>query len=43
MSFEGGLYVDIPNVFRNFGVDENDPANYDFTFTDVIIKGLIKW
>ena len=39
--FGGGTFVDVPNIFRNFDADENDPANYDFTFTDVIIKGLI--
>ena len=38
----GGLYVDIPNLFRDFDADENDPASYDFTFTDRIIEGLIK-
>lgn len=37
-----GLYVDIPNLFRNFDADENDPASYDFTFTDKIIEGLVK-
>ena len=36
----GGLYVDIPNLFRNFDADEDDPASYDFTFTDKIILGL---
>ena len=38
----GGLYVDIPNLFRDFDADENDPASYDFAFTDRIIEGLIK-
>lgn len=38
--FGGNLYVDIPNVFKNFDADENDPANYDFTFTDILLKGL---
>ena len=38
----GGLYVDIPNLFRDFDADENDPASYDFAFTDEIIKGLVK-
>ena len=38
----GGLYVDIPNLFRDFDADENDPASYDFTFTDQIIKGLVE-
>ena len=39
--FGGGRFVDVPNIFRNFDADENDPANYDFEFTDVLIKGLI--
>ena len=38
--FGGNLFVDIPNVFRDFNADENDPANYDFTFTDILLKGL---
>lgn len=37
----GGLYVDIPNLFRDFDADENDPASYDFVYTDKIIEGLI--
>ncbi|MBQ6823915.1 MAG: hypothetical protein IJP27_04625 [Clostridia bacterium] len=44
----GGAYgqsrfVDIPNLFRNFDADENDPANYDFTFTDVLIAGILEY
>ena len=35
------MFVDIPNVFRDFDADENDPANYDFAFTDVLMKGLV--
>jgi hypothetical protein len=35
------LYVDIPNLFRDFDADENDPASYDFAYTDKIIEGLI--
>lgn len=38
----GGLYVDIPNLFRDFETDANDPASYDFVITDQIINGLIK-
>lgn len=34
------IYVDIPNVFRDFDADENDPASYDFAFTDILMKGL---
>ena len=37
----GGLYVDIPNVFRDFDADENDPESYDFAFTDQLIRFLI--
>ena len=36
------LYVDIPNLFRDFDADENDPANYDFTFTDRLLKALVE-
>lgn len=38
----GGLYVDIPNLFRDFDADENDPESYDFTFTDTLIQGLVE-
>ena len=41
-SFGGGKYVDIPNVFRDFDADVNDPASYDFTFTDLLIKQLVE-
>ena len=39
--FGKNLFFDIPNLFRNFDADENDPANYDFTFTDQYVKNLI--
>ena len=39
--YGGNRFVDIPNIFRDFDADENDPQNYDFTFTDYIIKGII--
>ena len=38
--FGGNRYVDIPNIFRDFDADENDPASYDFAFTDELLKGL---
>ncbi|MBQ9736704.1 MAG: hypothetical protein IJV96_07975 [Clostridia bacterium] len=38
----GGLYVDIPNLFRDFSADENDPASYDFAFTDRIMEELVR-
>ena len=42
----GGAYasykwVDVPNIFRDFDADENDPASYDFAFTDLLIKALV--
>ena len=38
----GDLYVDIPNLFRDFDADENDPASYDFAFTDWLIEKLME-
>ena len=35
-------YVDIPNVFPDFDADENDPKNYMFDYTDILIKNLVK-
>lgn len=40
--FANNLYVDIPNIFRDFDADENDPASYDFTFTDLLVSALVK-
>lgn len=40
--FGKNMFVDIPNVFRDFDADENDPASYDFAFTDILIEGLIR-
>lgn len=40
--YGGYMYVDIPNVFRNFDADETDPASYDFAFTDLLIEQLMK-
>ncbi len=39
--FGGGLFVDIPNIFRDFSADPDDPASYDFGFTDILITGLV--
>lgn len=43
----GGIYgsnrfVDVPNIFRDFDADENDPASYDFTFTDALITAMVE-
>ena len=40
-AFGGNRFVDIPNIFRDFDADENDPTSYDFTFTDFLIKSLM--
>ena len=40
--FGGNRFVDVPNIFRDFDADENDPASYDFTFTDHLIKSLVE-
>ena len=40
--FGGNMFVDIPNIFRDFDADENDPASYDFAFTDILITGLVQ-
>lgn len=40
--FGANLYVDIPNIFRDFNADENDPGSYDFAFTDAFIAELVK-
>ena len=34
-------YVDVPNIFRDFDADVDDPASYDFTFTDFLVKALV--
>ena len=39
-AFGSNRYVDIPNIFRDFNADENDPASYDFAFTDALIEAM---
>ena len=39
--YGGGRFVDIPNLFRDFDADPEDPASYDFTFTDRLITALM--
>jgi hypothetical protein len=41
--FGGGRFVDIPNIFRNFDADVEDPASYDFAFTDELIKEMYSY
>ena len=38
--FGRNVFVDIPNLFRDFDADETDPASYDFAFTDILISNL---
>jgi len=38
--FGGARYVDIANVFPDFGADECDPASYDFAFTDAMLTAM---
>ena len=40
--FGKNLFVDIPNLFRDFDADENDPKNYDFAFTDLYLRRLVE-
>lgn len=42
-AFGSNRYVDIPNIFRDFNADENDPESYDFAFTDELIKALVEY
>ena len=42
-SFGTNRFVDIPNIFRDFDADENDPASYDFAFTDVLIEAMYSY
>jgi hypothetical protein len=39
--YGGGRFVDIPNLFRDFDADPEDPASFDFTFTDCLITALM--
>ena len=39
-AFGKNLFVDIPNVFRDFDADETRPENYDFSFTDRYMQAL---
>ena len=41
--YGGNRFVDIPNIFRDFDADVNDPDSYDFTFTDVLIAGMYEY
>ena len=36
-----GIFVDIPNIFRDFEADENAPESYDFAFTDRYLSCIV--
>ena len=40
-AYGGFRWVDVPNLFRDFDADENDPDSYDFTFTDMLITAIL--
>jgi len=39
-AFGGTYFVDIPNLFPDFDADPENPAAYDFAYTDAYLKGL---
>ncbi|NLV73332.1 MAG: hypothetical protein GXY52_01405 [Chloroflexi bacterium] len=40
--FGSSVFVDIECIFRDFDADPDDPAAYDFAFTDWLLSTLIK-
>ncbi len=40
--YGSNIFCDVPNIFRDFDADENDPASYDFAFTDILLKAMIE-
>lgn len=42
-AFGSNRYVDIPNIFRNFDADVEDPESYDFAFTDALLEGMAEY
>ena len=40
--FGANVFVDVPNLFRDFDADENDPASYDFAFTDALFEKMVE-
>lgn len=41
-AFGGSVYIDVPNIFRDFDADPSNPDNYDFSFTDAYLKSVVK-
>ena len=40
--YGGAHLVDVENIFTDMDADENDPATYDFAFTDNLITALVE-
>jgi len=40
--FGGTMFVDIPNIFPDFDADPNDPASYNFFYTDDLLLEIKK-
>ena len=40
-AYGGHHIVDVLKIFTNFDADPTDPANYDFTLTDLYLKNII--
>ena len=40
--FGASHLVDVDSLFPDFSADENDPASYDFAFTDALLKDMQK-
>lgn len=41
-SYGGSVFVDIDNIFRDRNADPQDPASYDFAFTDWLLEALCR-
>ncbi len=39
-AYGGTHFIDVPNIFPDFEADPENPASYDFAFTDAYLKGL---
>ena len=37
-AYGNNRFVDIHNIFRDFGADETKEESYDFAFTDILIS-----
>ncbi len=41
-TYGGTYFIDVPNIFRDFDADENDPRSYDFHYSDEYIRAIIR-